>query len=173
MDYQSKKSLAYYGVSLAVCLTPLTVTASSIAHQPSTQSYTGLMFVPNAQVINKGDASISYHQGVPFRGKIDDRDDWFFATGIMPGLEIGGRIVVKNYTCNEYFTDEDCNRDLSASAKWQLPYIYDWTGFNLAVGIQDIGGAAITLMQNILWQIKNLNHLIFVSAQVMVNQVKV
>ncbi|KJG18218.1 YjbH domain-containing protein [Photobacterium angustum] len=119
------------------------VHASSVDILPSSQSYTGLMFTPNAQVIKTGDISLSFHQGIPFRNKISQWDNWFFATGLFPNFELGGRIVVKNYSCNGYTTkDKDCLRDLSASAKFQLPYVYDFTGFNVAIGAQDIGGAA-------------------------------
>lgn len=142
MEHQSKKSLAYYGVSLAVCLSPLAVSANQMANLPSSQSYTGLIFTPNAQVVTQGNTSIAYHQGVPGKKNVADWDNWFFAFGIMPGLEVGGRIVTNSYDCHSY-NNKNCGiRDLSASAKWQLPFIHQWTGFNLAIGAQDIGGAA-------------------------------
>ncbi|UKA06978.1 YjbH domain-containing protein [Photobacterium damselae] len=118
------------------------VFATSVENLPSSQSYTGLMFTPNAQVIDTGDFSFSFHQGVPYQNKIAKLDDWFFAAGVFPGLEAGGRIVTKSYNCNGY-TDKNCGiRDLSASVKYQLPFIYDYTGFNLAIGAQDIGGGS-------------------------------
>ncbi|MDP2514497.1 hypothetical protein Q8W17_06070 [Photobacterium damselae subsp. piscicida] len=39
------------------------VFATSVENSPSSQSYTGLMFTPNAQVIDTGDFSLSFHQG--------------------------------------------------------------------------------------------------------------
>lgn len=126
---------------LAALSSPL-VHASPVDIHPSSQSYTGLMFTPNAQVIKTGDISLSFHQGVPYRQSISQLDNWFVATGLFPYLEVGGRIVTKTYDTNLYTEKDGGIRDLSASAKFQLPYIYDLTGFNIAIGAQDIGGAA-------------------------------
>ena len=104
------------------------VYASSVDILPSSQSYTGLMFTPNAQVIKTGDISLSFHQGVPYRQSISQLDNWFVSTGLFPYLEVGGRIVTKTYDCNGYFEKVCGIRDLSASAKFQLPYVYDFTG---------------------------------------------
>ncbi|WP_261817875.1 YjbH domain-containing protein [Vibrio gallicus] len=109
---------------------------------PSQQGFSGLIFTPNAQVLEAGRGSIFYGQGVPYRNSIADLDNWYVNAGVFPHLEAGGRIVTDTYSCNGYF-DSNCGiRDLSATAKLQLPYIKDWTGFNLAIGAQDIGGAA-------------------------------
>ncbi|MCG9701196.1 YjbH domain-containing protein [Vibrio natriegens] len=108
----------------------------------SYQSFTGLGFTPNAQVIDTGDFHVSFSQGAPYKGSIAQLDNWFFGAGILPGVEAGGRIVTQTYDCNHYF-DQDCGiRDLSASFKAQVPYIYDFTGIQLAIGAQDVGGAA-------------------------------
>jgi len=108
----------------------------------SAQSFTGALLTPNAQVIDYGDFSLLYGQGVPYQNHIADLDNLFFAAGFAPGLEAGGRIVTQSYSCNLY-KESGCGiRDLSASAKFQLPFVYDYTGFNLAIGGQDIGGAA-------------------------------
>ncbi|PHR90124.1 MAG: hypothetical protein COA76_00170 [Moritella sp.] len=108
----------------------------------SAQSFTGALLTPNAQVIDYGDFSLLYGQGVPFQNHIADLDNLFFAAGFAPGFEAGGRIVTQTYSCNLY-TESGCGiRDLSASAKFQLPFVYDYTGFNVAIGGQDIGGAA-------------------------------
>ncbi|MGY0616881.1 YjbH domain-containing protein [Vibrio sp. FJH11] len=108
----------------------------------SYQSFTGLGFTPNAQVIDTGDFHVSFSQGVPYKGTIASLDDWFLGAGILPGVEAGGRVVTQTYDCNQYF-DYDCGtRDLSASFKVQVPYVYDLTGIQLALGVQDVGGAA-------------------------------
>ncbi len=125
----------------ALLLTPYASFASSSSFL-SYQSFTGLGFTPNAQVIDTGDFHLSFSQGVPNQGTISQLDDWFIGAGILPGVEAGGRIVTQTYDCNSYF-EPDCGiRDLSASAKAQLPYIHDLTGIQVAVGFQDIGGAA-------------------------------
>ncbi|MGO2510034.1 MAG: YjbH domain-containing protein [Vibrio hibernica] len=109
---------------------------------PSHQSFSGLTNTPNAQVVKTGSFNLYYGQGVPYQQGIGDLDDWVGTFGLFPGIEVAGRIVTQTYDCNIY-TDSDCGiRDLSASAKYQIPYVYQYTGFNLAIGTQDIGGAA-------------------------------
>ncbi|WP_417877447.1 YjbH domain-containing protein [Vibrio sp.] len=122
-------------------LAPCTTLASP-DNLSSYQSFTGLGFTPNAQVIDTGDFHVSFSQGTPYLGTIAQLDNWYFGAGILPGVEAGGRIVTQTYDCNGYF-DYGCGiRDLSASLKVQVPYVYDWTGIQLAVGAQDVGGAA-------------------------------
>nr|WP_141272399.1 YjbH domain-containing protein [Vibrio comitans] len=108
---------------------------------PSQQGFSGLIFTPNAQTLETGRGSAQFAQGVPYRGSIEKLDSWYVNAGVFPHLEVGGRIVLQDYECNE-FLESGCNRDLSATAKFQLPYLEDLTGFNLAFGAQDIGGAA-------------------------------
>ncbi|CAM3092637.1 YjbH domain-containing protein [Vibrio rarus] len=108
---------------------------------PSQQGFSGLIFTPNAQTLATGKGSASFGQGVPYRGRISELDSWYVNAGVFPHLEVGGRIVTQEYQSNCY--TEGCGiRDLSATAKFQLPYLQDITGFNLAFGAQDIGGAA-------------------------------
>ncbi len=128
-------------LSILCGLSACPVLASQINILPSSQSYSGLMFTPNAQVIKTGNARFSFHQGVAHNNSIAKLDDWFIAAGVFSGLEVGGRIVTRDYDSHCY-TDSCGTRDLSASLKYQLPFIYDYTGVNLAIGAQDIGGAA-------------------------------
>ncbi|WP_394699168.1 YjbH domain-containing protein [uncultured Vibrio sp.] len=129
-------------IRTVLLLAPCTTLASP-DNLSSYQSFTGLGFTPNAQVIDTGDFHVSFSQGTPYLGTIAQLDNWYFGAGILPGVEAGGRIVTQTYDCNLYF-DSDCGgiRDLSASFKAQVPYVYDWTGIQLAVGAQDVGGAA-------------------------------
>jgi hypothetical protein len=116
--------------------------AENIDNLLSSQSFTGGLLTPNAQVMDHGDFSFLYGQGVPYQQKISELDNIFFSVGLFPGLEVGGRIVTKTYDNNLYIDSDGGIRDLSASLKYQLPYIYDYSGINFALGIQDIGGAA-------------------------------
>lgn len=108
---------------------------------PSQQGFSGLIFTPNAQTLETGRGSAQFGQGVPYRGSIAELDHWYVNAGVFPHLEVGGRIVTRDYDSN-CFTEGCGIRDLSATAKFQLPYLEEWTGFNLAFGAQDIGGAA-------------------------------
>jgi hypothetical protein len=116
--------------------------AQDVDNLLSTQSFTGAFLTPNAQVMDEGDFSFAYGQGVPFQNQISELDTLFFSVGLFKGMEAGGRIVTQTYNCN-FYTEKNCGiRDLSASFKYQLPFIYDYTGVNLAFGVQDLGGAA-------------------------------
>ncbi len=130
-------------VLATLLLTPCASLASP-ENLSSYQSFTGLGFTPNAQVINTGDFQLSFSQGVPLQSTIAQLDDWYFGAGVFTGVEAGGRIVTQTYDCNSYI-DNDCGiRDLSSSLKVQLPYVYDLTGLQLAAGLQDVGGATST-----------------------------
>lgn len=128
-------------IRTVLLLAPCTTLASP-DNLSSYQSFTGLGFTPNAQVIDTGDFHVSFSQGTPYLGTIAQLDNWYFGAGILPGVEAGGRIVTQTYDCNIYFEPGCGIRDLSASFKAQVPYVYDWTGIQLAVGAQDVGGAA-------------------------------
>lgn len=137
MDFSKLPLPAFLG-----CLLFSPLQAKDVDNLLSTQSFTGGLFTPNAQVMDHGDFSFLYGQGVPYQQGIADLDNLFFSVGLFPGLEVGGRIVTKTYDCRGYF-EKGCGiRDLSASLKYQLPFIYDVTGVNVAFGIQDVGGAA-------------------------------
>ncbi|MCG9565848.1 YjbH domain-containing protein [Vibrio chagasii] len=123
--------------------------AYAVDNLMSSQSYTGAIIVPNAQVMDTGDISYLYGQGVPYKGKTSELDNILFSVGLFEGFEAAGRIVTKTYDCHLYTNVPNYNpncgngiRDLSASFKYQLPFVKDWTGFDLAVGVQDLGGAA-------------------------------
>jgi hypothetical protein len=136
------KTFLHLSIIASFSVFTLSAQAKNIDVLPSSQSFSGLMFTPNAQVIKTGDISLSYHQGVAHNNAIRSLDNWFFGAGLFSGLEAGGRIVTKTYNTHLYTDPSGGMRDLSASAKYQLPFIYDYTGFNVAIGAQDIGGAA-------------------------------
>ncbi len=127
-----------------VCLVlPFSCTlTASVDILPSQQGFSGLIFTPNAQSLEAGRGSAALSKGAPLRGRIEAIDNWYFSAGVFSGLEFGTRISESEgeYTSNCYV--EGCDlRDLSATAKFQAPYLEDIAGFNLAFGVQDIGGA--------------------------------
>lgn len=129
-------------VALFIYCPLYTIQAAQVENLQSTQSFTGAFLTPNAQVMEEGDMSFLYGQGVPYQNKIAELDNLFFSVGLFQGLEVGGRIVTKTYDCNGY-TESGCGiRDLSASLKYQFPYVKQYTGFDFALGVQDLGGAA-------------------------------
>jgi len=106
---------------------------AALDNLPSLQSFTGAVLTPNAQVLKTGNASFLYGQGVYQDSQSPDQQQMLFSVGLFPGLEASGRIV---------YDDFDGGSDLSASLKYQLPFINQNTGFDLAFGAQDLGGAA-------------------------------
>ncbi|WP_180764137.1 YjbH domain-containing protein [Vibrio parahaemolyticus] len=109
---------------------------------PANQSFTGLVLTPNAQSLTSGHFSFTYAQGLPWRGEIDDLDSLKFSFGLLEGLEATGRIVTDDYHSNCFETGCGGIRDLSMSLKYQLPNWWNIDNFNIAIGVQDLGGAA-------------------------------
>ena len=62
----------------------------------SSQSYTGAIIVPNAQVMDTGDISYLYGQGVPYEGKTSELDNILFSVGLFEGFEAAGTNCYKN-----------------------------------------------------------------------------
>lgn len=115
--------------------------ASDFQHGLAQEPYTGLLKTPNALVTEYGQVQFDYSNSIERNTRYIDGYNYMVTTGLFPGLEINGRIATQNNNCNGY-TDKNCGiRDLSASAKYQLPFIpYNW--FDAAIGGRDIGGAA-------------------------------
>ncbi|HCG6518406.1 TPA: YjbH domain-containing protein [Vibrio parahaemolyticus] len=119
-----------------------TAFGSPLQDLPANQSFTGLVLTPNAQSLISGHFSFTYAQGLPWRGEIDDLDSLKFSFGLLEGLEATGRIVTDDYHSNCFETGCGGIRDLSMSLKYQLPNWWNIDNFNIAIGVQDLGGAA-------------------------------
>lgn len=122
-----------------------TSTSKRVMHTFSMQGYTGVFNTPNASVIEHENGLFSYSDNFYIRGGLISASDVKFGIGLMPGLELVGRLATRKWHCNLY-TDirPECGgpRDLSASIKYTLPLIpEDW--FTVAIGGQDLGGAAV------------------------------
>ena len=64
-------------------------------------------------------------------------ENYHFALGLLPHLEISGRLA----ELDAYVGDRNGARDLSANVKFMLPRFYDWQP-DIAVGVNDISGGA-------------------------------
>ncbi|CDT96400.1 YjbH domain-containing protein [Vibrio diabolicus] len=115
---------------------------SQIELASSNQSFTGLVFTPNAQVLPFGQFSFIYSQGLPWEDQVDSLDSIKFSFGLLDGLETTGRIVTDDYNSNCFITGCGGIRDLSISFKYQVPHIWRNDRLNIALGVQDLGGAA-------------------------------
>jgi len=121
-----------------VLIASIEIFAQTFSNTMSMQGFTGLINTPNAQVLKQGDAVLHFDNQFDnhLRGYDYDREyayeeDYIFGIGFLPYLEIQGRLTeARGYI-----------RDLSANAKFQLPFHHKYLP-DLAIGIQDAGGAA-------------------------------
>ncbi len=138
------KRITSFSFTLFGLATPFIINAQEVLQ--SNQAFSGLAFTPNAQVLDVGEFSFTYAQGVAQKSAINDLDSLSFSVGLFQGLETNGRIVTKSYNTNLYTESGGGIRDLSASFKYQIPSFWgDWgelDGLNLAFGMQDVEGAA-------------------------------
>ncbi|WP_249930058.1 YjbH domain-containing protein [Pseudoalteromonas aurantia] len=126
------------------CLMASTPLMAATKDNQSFYGYTGLINIPNAYVADFGSLHTQYNNQLEYRTDVVDGHNFTINTGVFEGLEVGGKIASDSMH-NNMFHDREKGiyeiRDLSFNAKYQLPFIpNDW--FSLAVGAQDIGGAA-------------------------------
>jgi Exopolysaccharide biosynthesis protein YbjH len=128
---------------ISVCLLGLLAgTAYADGTEPvvATSGYagsSGLIVIPTARILPEGTAELAANSfwDRRYTPRTVSGYGTGFAIGLLPGLEVSGRIA--NYeTSQKWFL-----RDLSANAKWQLPSLIPGQP-DLAVGVTDFGGAA-------------------------------
>ncbi len=118
----------------ALALLPFTVAAEPEATM-SFQGYSGLINTPTATLFDEGKFYLQYGNQVETRNGYRNGDNYNFGIGLWEYVEVSGRLAEYNSV------DESGTTDLSANLKLGIPFIpKDW--FSLAVGIQDVGGAA-------------------------------
>ncbi|WP_232771131.1 YjbH domain-containing protein [Colwellia sp. 75C3] len=116
-------------------LPAITVTAEPEATM-SFQGYSGLINTPTATLFDEGKFYFQYGNQVETRDGYRNGDNYNFGVGLWEYVEVSGRLA-------EYQDTDGGNglTDLSANIKIGIPFIpKDW--FSLAVGMQDVGGAA-------------------------------
>ena len=140
---------------LAVCAVA-GATGSAAAQAEGVQAglaapgFTGLGMTPSATPAAWGQVLAAHDQALPGLGFATQGHSFGLAVGLLPGLEVSGRLATNNLQCNGYGQgDEPCvgplHRDLSASVK--LGHRITWDalpglGLSGAVGANDLGGAA-------------------------------
>ena len=112
--------------------------ASELSYSLSNQGFTGIINIPNAQVMTQGD--LTFHLDNQFNNSLRGYDEnkehsysenYVFGVGLFPYVEIQGRFSeVPGY-----------HRDLSANLKFKIPYTHKYLP-NVALGYQDLGSAA-------------------------------
>lgn len=145
------RSCKCFLVVLFLVLSASFTQAQTLLASPSSTSlappgYSGLGITPSAVPLNWGVMSSAYDTAVP-GASYSKGHNYLFGAGILPGIEITGRLATNDHNCNLYGIGSVCPsgsyRDLSASAKvgGQLE-IAKRTWISASAGMTDFGGAA-------------------------------
>ena len=112
--------------------------------------FTGLGITPSATPAGWGQILAAHDQALPGQTVQPRGHSFGLAVGLLPGLEVSGRLATQDLNCNFYgLGSNPCNkpgqRDLSASVK--LGHRIEWQalpgmGLSAALGANDLGGAA-------------------------------
>jgi hypothetical protein len=122
--------LAMTGVPAAAQVTTLTQAG-----------YTGLGITPNAHLIDWGRFEATYDHQLPGVVSNPNGHNYVLGFGLLPNLEISGRLATNSLGC-DVFTQTGCGiRDLSASAKAGIG-LDAANHYTVAAGVTDVGGAA-------------------------------
>jgi hypothetical protein len=123
---------------LILALLPTLFNFTAVAEPDTTmsfQGYSGLFNTPSASLFNEGTFYFQYGNQVETKGGYRKGENYNFGIGLWKYVEVSGRLADYNFGGKYGLTD------LSANVKVAIPFIpTNW--FKLAVGIQDIGGAA-------------------------------
>lgn len=99
--------------------------------EPGLDGSSGLLNVPQAEVLDEGLASFQYSRIHPDLARRLQTENWYAGVGLAPGLELGGRAIATALRAGR--------RDLSLDARYRLPF--ELGGVRFAIGAQDLGGA--------------------------------
>ncbi len=116
------------------------------------EGYTGAINTPTAEVLPLGSMNLSYTNNIPEWTRQYPGVGFFGGTtlgfGPLPGLEIVGRLVNDgNTNCDQFLPGcQSRSRDLSAGAKYELPWLLP-LDTHLAVGGTDLAGSARNFSQ--------------------------
>jgi len=121
-----------------------TAVASTWAQVPQTTltqaGYTGLGITPNAYLLGWGRLEFAYDNQLPGNPRKPKGHNYVLGFGLLPNLEIAGRLAATSPRDANCFVVDCGVRDLSASVKAGIGV--DAAGrFRVAAGITDVGGA--------------------------------
>ncbi len=122
--------------------------ADTFSTNTTFQGYTGLINTPNAQVTREGNSILHLNNqfdnniiGYNYNTQHHSQEDYIVGFGLLSFMEVQGRLSEATRSKNSFNDGGNFHRDLSANFKLQLPYHHKYLP-DLAVGIQDLGGAA-------------------------------
>jgi len=101
--------------------------------------YTGLLNIPSAETTRQGTANISYSDQIFINRSFQHNNNLSAMIGILPFIEVGGRMSWDTTHRNCFATDCGDLRDLSANVKAKIPGLPEAFP-DIAFGIQDLGG---------------------------------
>jgi len=124
-------------------LLPLLNYAGDFYNSISFQGYTGLINIPNAEILEDGKVEFSFSnqvdaERVRFTRKDYTADQYMFNFGILPNLELTGRLtnIEKKDADPSKKYGNFLDRDLSYAFKYQLPFYHEYLP-HVAIGMQD------------------------------------
>lgn len=107
----------------------------------SFQGYVGLINTPSTATTEQETLQFQYsNQMQKTRGEYIEGHNYIVSFGLLPFLDVNGRIATDTNEDNLYYPENaDQSRDLSVNIKSRMTFIpKDW--FELALGVQDLGG---------------------------------
>lgn len=142
--------LAPAGLLLLACLTHATHVCAQPVAGLAAPGYTGLGLTPSAEPAAWGQVLLAHDQALPGHTAAPRGHNLMVSAGVLPGLEITGRLATNDLHCNLYLAGSDpcrgaVTRDLSASFKAGHRFgLAALPGVRLsaAFGATDLGGAA-------------------------------
>jgi len=121
----------------SILLTSLSF-SDNLANSLTSQGFTGLINTPNAQVIKEGEAIFQYSnqkdnhlRNYDYSASMAEQENFLGGVGFLSSLELTARLV----------ENQGRARDLSGNIKYKLPLEGKYLP-NIAIGWQDLGGAA-------------------------------
>lgn len=119
--------------------------SDSVPPSVSPNGYGGIGFSPSAVPTPQGTGVLGFSTAWPGISRLSGYN-LVGSFGLLPGLEINGRLATLDLQCNGYLLSEcrgDGNRDLSVGFKLATPLIDRNEGaLWIAAGVTDFGGAA-------------------------------
>ncbi len=103
--------------------------------------YTGLGITPNARLLDWGRMEATYDRQLPGIIRDPTGHNFVLGFGLLPNLEIAGRLATNSLDCNGFLEGGCGTRDLSASGKVGIG-LDTANRFHIAAGVTDLGGAA-------------------------------
>jgi hypothetical protein len=128
-------------VAVTAIVTLASATAAAQVTTLTQAGFTGLEITPNAHLIDWGRFEATYDHQLPGVVRDPKGHNYVLGFGLLPNVEISGRLATNSLGCNG-FTGSGCGtRDLSASGKIGIG-LDAAHRYSIAAGVTDVGGAA-------------------------------